>query len=95
MLQTCEVLDARLDPRKVKDLFQEVTGASEVVAGVHKNNRQTEMTYDEWIEFLVRCALVLKPADNSKEEPSLLDHVRTFIDDMIFQRCAQSVPGKF
>ena len=89
------MLDAKLDPRKVKDTFQDITGAAEVVAGVHKNNRQTEMIYDEFLECLVRCALVLKPADASKDEPLLIDHVRTFIDDMIFRHCAKSVPGKF
>jgi len=92
-LSEADVMDAKLDTRRVRDIYQEVTGALEVVASVHKNNANAEMIYDEFLEVLVRCAAVVKLCP--KEGATLLDHLRCFLDEAVFRFCAMAVPGKF
>mmetsp|Transcript_13406 Transcript_13406/g.31755 ORF Transcript_13406/g.31755 Transcript_13406/m.31755 type:complete len:143 (+) Transcript_13406:251-679(+) len=92
LLDESRVLESRLDPRKVRDIFQDVTGIAEVVASNHKNNKNSEMTFAEFLEALVHCAAVLQPA---KDATTLQDHVVDFLDDKLFSHCQTAVPGKF
>eukprot|EP00873_Tetraselmis_striata_P003628 jgi/Tetstr1/423892/TSEL_014515.t1 len=93
MLEASDVMDAQLDPRRVRDIFQEVTGVTEVVASRHKNNRNTELIYDEFQELIVRCAMVVRRA--GAEGAQAADHVQAFLDGFVFACAATLIPGRF
>lgn len=87
-------MDARLDPRRVRDIYQDITGMTDVVSSVHKNNLNTEMIFDEFLEALVRAALVVR-LGKGDINPAIIEHLRAFVDDFVFRHCQTKVPGKF
>jgi hypothetical protein len=97
-LEKFELFTPDFKPKHAQKLFARVTGSDEIVAHVHKNNADSEMILDEFIEFLFMVALMhTKPAqsDGSRRKqivPSKSLRIRKFLQDVVLPVAADEMP---
>ena len=95
-LSRFELLDATFTPKDAARLFTRVTGSDEIVAQVHKNNRDSEMVLDEFLEFLFSMALAhTKPAPSLEQRAHKLSkamRVRGFLMKRVLSKAAEEMP---
>lgn len=58
VLDRCDLFDPVLNTKKAVELFCKVTLDSDLLPQEHPNNQNSEMVYDEFCEFVMRCAKV-------------------------------------
>eukprot|EP01051_Picozoa_sp_SAG22_P007531 SAG22_NODE_534_length_9397_cov_22.325231_2_plen_184_part_00 len=56
LFEDLELYDAKLTPKVLAKLFTDITRQGQIVAQKHKNNNDSEMILDEFIELVFRCA---------------------------------------
>ena len=73
-----------------------MTGSDEIVAQVHKNNRDSEMVLDEFLEFLFSMALAhtkLAPSlEQRAHKLSKAMRVRGFLMKRVLSKAAEEMP---
>lgn len=97
-LEKFELFTPEFKPKHAQKLFARVTGSDEIVAHIHKNNADSEMILDEFIEFLFMVALAhTEPAktDDSRRKkivPSKSLRIRKFLQDVVLPAAAAEMP---
>ena len=104
-LEKFDLLDGDFTPRHAAKLFTRITGTDEIIAQQHKNNRDSEMVLDEWIEFLFCVALVhtqprqaAEPKDGARSKRkakgglSASLRIRNYLREVIMTRAATEMP---
>jgi hypothetical protein len=97
-IQNFELFTPDFKPKDAQKLFARVTGSDEIVAQIHKNNADSEMILDEFIEFLFMLALAhTKPPkdDGSRRKkvvPSKSLRIKKFLSDIVLPKAAEEMP---
>ena len=98
-LNRFELMDSVFKPKDAAKLFARVTGSDQIVAQVHKNNADSEMILDEFIEYIFMVCLVhTQPVKDTgdtrrkKVTKSKQLRIREFLTDMVFVKASEEMP---
>ena len=98
-LDRFQLMDPQFKSHDAARLFTTITGSDEIVAQVHRNNADSEMILDEFIEFLFSLGIEKKlkrerslnrQDDGKKFEPA--DAVRIFLEKTVLPQAAREMP---
>mmetsp|Transcript_41785 Transcript_41785/g.50661 ORF Transcript_41785/g.50661 Transcript_41785/m.50661 type:complete len:149 (+) Transcript_41785:1-447(+) len=94
MMQECRLLDSRLDVRRLCKAYGLATCNDDILPQMHPNNADSEMTFDEFLECLSRCAEYQSPPDRFGERLPLADILRNWLDKRFFFEISKIFPQR-